>query len=115
MARQRGLRAFSLIELLVVIAMITILAAILFPVFAQVQAKGRAVVCASNMKQLATAWLLYAQDYDETLPMAATERWDKGGQIYWPEIVDPYVKGGVQRAGDFTRLDERRSVFVCPD
>jgi prepilin-type N-terminal cleavage/methylation domain-containing protein/prepilin-type processing-associated H-X9-DG protein len=61
-------RAFTLIELLVVIAIIAILAAILFPVFAQARASARGISCVSNAKQSATAVLMYAQDYDETIP-----------------------------------------------
>ncbi len=60
--------AFTLIELLVVIAIIAILAAILFPVFAQAREKARAISCVSNLKQIALGSLMYAQDYDETLP-----------------------------------------------
>ena len=58
-------KGFTLIELLVVIAIIAILAAILFPVFARAREKARQASCSSNLKQLATAWLMYAQDYDE--------------------------------------------------
>jgi len=58
-------RAFTLIELLVVIAIIAILAAILFPVFAQARAKARQTVCLSNLKQLALGEGMYKQDYDE--------------------------------------------------
>ena len=60
---------FTLIELLVVIAIIAVLAAILFPVFAQARSKARQSVAISNLKQIGTAMLLYAQDYDECLPM----------------------------------------------
>ncbi len=60
-------RAFTLIELLVVIAIIAILAAILFPVFAQARAKARQTACLSNSKQIANASMMYIQDYDEQL------------------------------------------------
>src|SRR5438094_138605 len=61
-------KGFTLIELLVVIAIIAILAAILFPVFAQAREKARAATCMSNQKQLTLATLQYLQDYDEMFP-----------------------------------------------
>ncbi len=59
---------FTLIELLVVIAIIAILAAILFPVFAQARAKARQASCLSNLRQIGVGIYMYAQDYDEILP-----------------------------------------------
>jgi prepilin-type N-terminal cleavage/methylation domain-containing protein/prepilin-type processing-associated H-X9-DG protein len=75
-------QGFTLIELLVVIAIIAILAAILFPVFAKAREKARQTSCINNQKQLATSFLMYAQDHDEMFP-AATSAWgdaavDKG-------------------------------------
>ncbi len=60
-------RAFTLIELLVVIAIIAILAAILFPVFAQAKEAAKKISCVSNMKQVALATIMYANDYDDTI------------------------------------------------
>jgi prepilin-type N-terminal cleavage/methylation domain-containing protein/prepilin-type processing-associated H-X9-DG protein len=60
--------AFTLIELLVVIAIIAILAALLFPVFAQARDKARQAACFSNLRQIGTALQMYMQDYDEKLP-----------------------------------------------
>lgn len=65
MQRKQG---FTLIELLVVIAIIAILAAILFPVFAQAREKARQTSCLSNLKQIGLAFKMYVQDYDEKWP-----------------------------------------------
>ena len=61
---------FTLVELLVVIAIIAILSAILFPVFARAREKARQSACLSNLRQLGAACLMYAQDFDETMPNA---------------------------------------------
>ena len=68
-------KGFTLIELLVVIAIIAILAAILFPVFAQAREKARQTSCLSNCKQIGTALQLYTDDYDETLPYPGYTDW----------------------------------------
>lgn len=83
---QRTKRGFTLIELLVVIAIIAILAAILFPVFAQARAKARGTACLSNVKQIGTAMMMYVQDYDETTPSGRGGGWE-----WWTELV-PYMK-----------------------
>jgi prepilin-type N-terminal cleavage/methylation domain-containing protein/prepilin-type processing-associated H-X9-DG protein len=102
---------FTLIELLVVIAVIAILAAVLFPVFAQARDKARSVACLSNMRQIGTAIMMYVQDYDETFPAA----YNYNGGYGWQEEVEPYVKAG-QRIGmnQTDRLSKGRSIFVCP-
>jgi prepilin-type N-terminal cleavage/methylation domain-containing protein/prepilin-type processing-associated H-X9-DG protein len=79
---------FTLIELLIVIAVIALLAAILFPVLAQARDKARAASCSSNLKQMGAAWLMYAQDYDETFPMASP-----GGVDYWGRCSDMKDRG----------------------
>ena len=93
----RNCRGFTLIELLVVIAIIAILAAILFPVFARAREKARQTSCLSNVKQLSLGIEMYAQDYDERLPMGITGGYGEPGmtnenRCWWGEaIIMPYV------------------------
>jgi len=88
MDRRFRWRGFTLIELFVVIAIIAILAAILFPVFAQAREKARSAACLSNLKQVGMATRMYSQDYDEVLPAwfvpGAT------GLITWPVFLRGY-------------------------
>jgi prepilin-type N-terminal cleavage/methylation domain-containing protein/prepilin-type processing-associated H-X9-DG protein len=81
-------RGFTLIELLVVIAIIAILAAILFPVFAQAREKARSTTCLSNFKQLGTGVMMYAQDYDGAYPLA----WYDTPKYGFDCVLQPYVK-----------------------
>jgi|SRR5579871_515508 len=95
---------FTLIELLVVIAIIAILAAILFPVFAQARAKARQTSCLSNFKQVSLSILMYNQDYDETMPPQENGRVFSGDwhtDYLWPELVAPYIKNW--------------QIFACPE
>ncbi len=102
MIRKRG---FTLIELLVVIAIIAILAALLFPVFAQVREKARAATCLSNMRQLGAAIMMYEQDYDEYLPY----------NYSWPEHVANGCCGYIYWWQDFIRPYTRNeAIFTCP-
>jgi len=89
-------RGFTLIELLVVIAIIAILAAILFPVFAQARGMARKASCLSNFKQSLTATLMYSQDYDEMYPLVQTTNTYNAVTApqdnVWGTLVQPYVK-----------------------
>ena len=101
--QKRKRRAFTLIELLVVIAIISILASILFPVFARARENARRTSCMSNMKQMGLGIIQYVQDYDDTYPQAywyKNNAGDSGGYMQWSGMIQPYVRN--------TQL------FVCP-
>lgn len=103
---KRRLQAFTLIELLVVIAIIAILAAILFPVFAQAREKARQASCMSNESQIGLAIMQYTQDFDEVYPKSegnagdAAPYYDRWADT-WADVIQPYVKS--------------YDVFRCPD
>jgi prepilin-type N-terminal cleavage/methylation domain-containing protein len=83
--------AFTLIELLVVIAIIAILAAILFPVFAQAKAAAKKTTCISNVKQLSLGLIMYAADNDDYY-MKRINGTNTAGVEHWWDYVRPYVK-----------------------
>jgi prepilin-type N-terminal cleavage/methylation domain-containing protein/prepilin-type processing-associated H-X9-DG protein len=112
------LRAFTLIELLVVIAIISILAAIIFPTFAQVREKARQTTCLSNMKQLGTAFTMYVQDFDELLPGVTDGNagvGQMGGWIYYSTFPARDAKNSFDPArGSVYPYVKNSGVFVCP-
>ncbi len=83
-------KAFTLIELLVVIAIIAILAAILFPVFAQAKTAAKNSASLSNLKQINLAFIMYGNDNDDVVPMAVYI--DNSGWHEWSYSIDPYQK-----------------------
>src|SRR5436853_3864308 len=100
-------RAFTLIELLVVIAIIAILAAILFPVFAQARESARKATCQSNLKQILAASMMYSQDYDEFLvtayPNYQMTTVNGTRTVYYMALILPYTKNlGVFRDPSYT-------------
>ncbi|MDX1935079.1 MAG: DUF1559 domain-containing protein [Capsulimonadales bacterium] len=118
-ARKRPIRpygnAFTLIELLVVIAIIAILAAILFPVFAQARDKARQTACLSNMKQIGLAAMMYYQDYDERGPIVWQYGWEgqwQFGPSYWDVAVAPYIGQRVRPGIGADRPNT--GIFRCP-
>ena len=90
-------KAFTLIELLVVIAIIAILAAILFPVFAQAKLAAKKTSDLSNQKQITTGTIVYSTDSDDYFPRndyrdASRQNW---ASMTWREVSGPYIKNGI--------------------
>lgn len=120
-------KAFTLIELLVVIAIIAILAAILFPVFAQAKAAAKKTQALSNVKQLSTAYQLYLNDYDDVY-FEAAQGWNTGTyndqSLIWNGYLEPYKKStelaidpaaGFGRANTFNGVTYTGKFFAAVD
>jgi len=117
-------RAFTLIELLVVIAIIAILAAILFPVFAQAKEAAKKTACLSNMKQVAIAWPMYAADYDDTMalgqqPYASAPPAGLFASQYplyasWYTSFSPLSGGADMKAGTLQPYMKNTQITDCP-
>lgn len=122
MRRTRAARAFSLVELLVVIATVAIILAMLLPSLAGAREAARSVRCSTNQRQLAAAWSLYANDYqDRAMPLAYWSSADigSGPQIFWwgthgtPSTPPDYQRGFIAPYLDAAL--HAGSVFECPN
>lgn len=124
--RRRG-SGFTLIELLVVVAIIAIIAAILFPVFANAREKARQISCASNMRQIGTGLLMYVQDYDEIYPeehphcanpaVGDAPNGDYDGNLEGVDYGSPFEKvmPYVARENPNSTASLGQALFTCPD
>lgn len=98
---------FTLVELLVVMAILSLLAAILFPVFAHVRENARRAACLSNLRQVTLGLLQYSQDCDDRCPRYTDDA--GAASNYWPQFIAPYVQP--QATADFNGASK---IFVCP-
>ena len=112
----RNNKGFTLIELLVVIAIIAILAAILFPVFAQAKEAAKKTSCLSNLKQMGLGLMMYSNDYDDMNTQSEFGGGSAGAHLTWTTTVMPYIKNGDQAkdsAGN-TVSSGKSGIFACP-
>jgi prepilin-type N-terminal cleavage/methylation domain-containing protein/prepilin-type processing-associated H-X9-DG protein len=110
-------RAFTLIELLVVIAIIAILAAILFPVFAQAKEAAKKTASLSNTKQLDLGLIMYSGDTDDANAISEYGGGSAGPHITWATTVMPYIKNGDQAKDDTgtTVTTGKAGIFASPN
>ena len=114
----RWKRAFTLIELLIVIAIISILSAIIFPVFGKARSSGRRTGCLSNVKQIGTAIGMYTSDYDGAFPNTGDPYLWVGKRFRWP--IMPYLgvakKSAAESSGDrFKSANGASNLLLCPE
>ncbi len=115
MLSKRKPSGFTLIELLVVIAIIAILAAILFPVFAQAREKARSASCLSNLDQIGIGTMMYTQDYDETYPCGWSNT-SGAGNTMWRISEQPYIQKFGNPAQPYNYSEAgAANVYSCPD
>jgi prepilin-type N-terminal cleavage/methylation domain-containing protein/prepilin-type processing-associated H-X9-DG protein len=111
---------FTLIELLVVIAIIAILAAILFPVFAQAREKARQTSCLNNLKQIGTALMMYGQDWDEQMPTGGyptLRNWEVNPDVTPKQKLDGGIYGWTFYRNWMTSLEpytKNLMIWYCP-
>ncbi len=106
-------RAFTLIELLVVIAIVAILAALLFPVFAQAKEASKKTVCLSNLKNVGLAFTMYQSDADDAYPSGGDSFALWGGRRFrWPLM--PYLALALQQSGSVNRANGASPLLYCP-
>jgi prepilin-type N-terminal cleavage/methylation domain-containing protein len=106
---------FTLIEVLIVVVIILVLVALIFPAYSAAQERGRQGTCASNLKQLAMAMKLYANDWDGYLPNARVVEWGDGNPaVNWAGV---YHVGGKcdPSLGLLHSYIKNLDVFRCPD
>ena len=112
---------FTLIELLVVIAIITILAAMLFPSFAQARKNARRASCQSNLKQLTLGFLQFTQDYDERLPndvdgsSGTTSPNHAGGWTFFAASGNVAAGNFDPTQGSIYNYTKSTQIYICPD
>jgi prepilin-type N-terminal cleavage/methylation domain-containing protein len=126
--QKKSAGGFTLIELLVVVAIISLLAAILFPVFARARENARRASCLSNMKQIGLGFMMYVQDYDGRFPFAAYHPIGGSNQpvnlqtdtSYPGYVIGHYNNSGATLTRYITWMDmiypyvKSTQVFQCP-
>jgi len=112
----RGSTGFTLIELLVVIAIIAILAALLLPALAQAKARAKTTNCLSNFKQLQLCWIMYAGDYNDSIPLnwinlnPNSYAWVAGSVNNMPDATNTsYISNA-----PLFQYNKQLQIYVCP-